>query len=224
MSDIEAKTESLDLMTDRTSAVCHWVKRSYEASKKWEQLAVDVYREAEGDSCLARTILASSLRAYFVDGKPQAETIRRWKEGCDGQEELNIKPPKVGESNASYVDWLYVADYLLLPCSSLRDDFDELNTVRKSQYRALFQSFQLRSYVVKAIEILEERSRLSDEEIVDLLKSESGDDDVKPSLATVKEAKRWTRADEKPRKIEAPVEPAYLGLYEPLYFKSNEEF
>ncbi len=133
-------------------------------------------------------------------------------------EDVTVSPPKISESNAAYIDWFYVADYLLLCCGTTRDEFDDVNTVRRAQFRSLLQSYLLRKYVIDAIALIEAKPKLSDEQVVEELKSAATDEESKPSLATIKEAKRWMRAGEKPNEVIRPEPPADLGLYKPLYF------
>jgi len=213
------KTDSLDSMTNRTEAVCHWLKRSYEISQEWNKVAMEIYLQSQGDSVLARTVMASRVRSHFITDKPQTETIRRWNKGHTEIEDVTITPPKVIESNAAYIDWFYVADYLLLCCGTTRDEFDDVNTVRRAQFRSLLQSYLLRSYVIEAIELMEQDSSLSNDQIVEQLKMKAKNEESQPSLATVKEAKRWMRAAEMPTNVIRPEAPAEVELYQSLYFK-----
>lgn len=210
------QTETLDTMTDKTQAICHWLKRSYEVSQGWSERAVAIYLQAQGDAVHARTVMASEVRNHFMSEKPDTEVVDRWKDGHKEIESVEMTPPKVNESNAAYIDWLYVADYLLLCCGTTRDEFDHANSTRRAMHRKVYQSYVLRSLVVDAISLIEEQPEISDEDAVKKLKSK--DEESPASLATLKEARRWVRQGEKPLATIEPESPKDIELYKSVYF------
>lgn len=213
-----SKKVLLDAFTDRTSAICHWLKRSYKIEQQWSEKATRIYLESQGDAILARTVLASDVRRHFLVDKPSEETVERWNEGHTEIDKILVTPPKISESNAAYVDWLYVADYLLLCCGSTRDEFDQVNSVRQGQFRSLLQSYFLRQFVIDAIGLIEREAGISDEDIVKRLKSLATDEDIQPSLASVKEARRWLKDGVNPKAVVRPEMPREIAIYQAIYF------
>lgn len=207
------RKESLDALPDRTRALCHWLKRSFKTSEEWADKATHIYLDANGDDALSRTILATEIRRHFIADSPGSEEIDRWNEGHTETERVLVVAPKITEANAAYVDWLYVADYLLLCCGTPRDEFDEVNTGRRGMHGKLAQSHRLRSLVAEAIKLLEADDGIDDERAVEQLKKIDKD----ASFATLKEARRWLKAKARPLPSAEPAEPPMIGLYKSIY-------
>ena len=130
---------------------------------------------------------------------------------------VHVTPPTINESNAAYVDWLYVSDYLLICCGTARDDIDAENTQRRASFRPVQQSYALRRLVVLALEIMDKSPKIGDDELLAKLQAIDGDESL-ASAATIKEAKRWAKAAKKPMPPVKPTEPPEMRLYQSLYF------
>ena len=201
-------------MTDKTISICHWLKRSYETKQVWEKVSVDIYISAQGIPVLARTELAGQLRSHFKNEDLATETLKLWNKSHTTIVNVEVIPPKINDSNAAYIDWLYVADYLLICCGTPRAEFDDINTTRRAQYRSVLQSYFLRKFVIDAIDILRSDPARLDIEIVKQLKIQAGENEIQPSLVTVKEAKRWLRAGVTPTEPKKPEPPIIVIFFD----------
>ncbi len=201
--------------TDRLSnGVLQWLARSYETLLHWRDCASNTYLAANGDSALARNRLAFDVRAYFLQEKLAPEELPRWRPGFESQELVKIIPPKVSPSNAAYIDWIRVADYLLLGVASSTESLDRANQQRETEFQTAHSSWRIRNVVYCGAAALRDDMKMTDPDLLDRLKKEHPD----ASMANIKEARRLAR-DGQP--LEAPQEPppaAPLQPYAPLYF------
>lgn len=204
---------SVDCLTD---AVMAWVTRSYDSHESWKQKAREVFMASNGDSVLSRTRVAGIIRRYFVEQKLKVENVRCWRENYDGVTSVRVEPPKISASDAGYVDWLYVADYLLLPCSAITEEYTEENQRRETEFEQLWSSYELRMAVYDARELIRKHPKMDDERIRDLLKKTRKE----ASLANVKKARRLEKANLPHIEPIPPERPASLPRYESVYFPS----
>jgi hypothetical protein len=203
--------------SDRLSEdVTAWLMRCYESQESWKQKAREVFMACNGDSVLSRTRLAAIVRKYFIEDKPQPEDVECWKDGFEGITIVHVEPPKVSASNAGYVDWLFVADYLLLGCAAITDGYTEENQRRETEFQQVWSSYQLRLVVHDARGLIREHPKASDSDILELLKKTYD----KASLANIKEARLLERAAVPHNKPVLPERPDPLPLYKPVYFSS----
>lgn len=213
MTEVESKPSS-----DRFSAeVLEWLMRSYKTQERWKNLARRVFFLSNGDSVLSRNRVAAKVRMHFVEGKPKEEDVEVWEDTYEGTKETRVKPPAVSASNAGYVDWLFIADYLLLPCASPIDQYVEENQRRESEFQQLFSSYQIRLHVHEARRLIQEQPSAEGDEILDSLKKEFD----KASLANVKEARRLETLNAPGHKPPEPQKPHLLPLYTPVYFPNQ---
>ena len=63
--DLLTERRELNSMTDKTEAVCHWLKRTYETTEHWKAKAVEAFFDANGDSATARYALANVVQAIL---------------------------------------------------------------------------------------------------------------------------------------------------------------
>ena len=139
--------EGLETSDQSTVTALEWFARSYESMEEWKGKAREVFFSLNGNSEVARNRVASMVRFYFVETPPKSEDVKRWKQGSDETETIHVVPPKISASNSAYVDWGYVADYLLLACAALSDVLDAENQLRETEYRTAFDSFKIRTMV-----------------------------------------------------------------------------
>lgn len=196
--------------------VIGWLMRCYDSQELWKRRARDVFMNSNGDSVLSRTRVASTVRKYFLDTPPPPEDVKRWKENYEDTESVHVEPPKVSASNAGYVDWLYVADYLLLGCAGITDEYNEENQRRETEFQQVLSSYQLRLAVHDARNLVREQPQLTDDSILDLLRKTH----EKASLANMKEARRLERASALHSKPIAPERPDPLRRYNSVFFPS----
>ena len=203
---------------DASATPIQWLLRSYETSVEWKAKAKDVFFSVNGDSNLARNRIAGIVRNYFIENKNRLvpEDVGRWKDGENVVEKGRFVPPKISESNATYVDWVYIADFLLLPFISLQEELDAENQRRETEFDNAMRSYKKRLAVEEAREAIRHDSLSTDAAILESLKSGHPD----ASLAAVKVARRLEKANVLEPKAREPVKAAPMPFYKPLYFPS----
>ncbi len=195
-----------------------WLLRSYETSVEWKAKAKDVFFSVNGDSNLARNRVAGIVRNYFIENKNrlEPEDIGRWKDGENVVEKVRVVPPKISESNSTYVDWVYIADFLLLPFISPQDELDAENQRRETEFDNAMRSYKKRLTVEDARESIRRDSLSTDAAILESLKSRHPD----ASLAAIKVARKLEKENVLEPKAREPMKPAPMPPFKPLYFPS----
>jgi hypothetical protein len=185
--------------------------RTYETAEKWKSKARDVFYSANGDSNLSRNRVAATVRQHFVKTPPQPEDVERWNEGFEKIETVHVAPPKV--SDPAYVDWLYLADYLLLACASPTEEFDEENQRRETEFRAVLDSYKLRMVVHDAREIMRQDGTLKNKDVLGAVKK------THPNAkdANVVQARKLEKNNVLHAPPVKPVPSQPMPLYTPLY-------
>jgi len=182
--------------------------------EEWKDKAREVFYSLNGNSEVARNRVAAMVRFYFVETPPKAEDVKRWKQGGKEMETIHVVPPKISASNSAYVDWCYVADYLLLVCAALSEKLDEENQLRETEYRTAFDSFKIRTMVHDARSLLRETPDAPETELLGALKAKH----AKAALAHIKEAKSLERGEVRFAPPKAPTPSTPMPRYVPLYF------
>jgi len=195
-------------------SVLEWVARTYETMEEWKAKAKDVFFSSNGDSNLSRNRVASIVRSHFLETPPKPENVQRWKTGFEEIEAIHVLPPKVSASNSAYVDWLYIADYLLLACASPTEQIDEENQRRETEFQNALGSYKIRSIVHDACGKMRNDTTISDNEIlVDVQK-----ENPKASMANIKEARRLEKGKVLHNAPKEPIPAEPMLRYTPLYF------
>lgn len=193
-----------------------WLLRSYETSREWKDKAKDVFFSVNGDSDLARNRVAGIVRNYFIENKNrlEPEDVGRWKDGENVAEKVRVVPPTVTESNSTYVDWVYIADFLLLPFVSLQEALDAENQRRETEFDNAMRSYKKRLAVEDAREAVRSGSLPSDAAILESLKIHHPD----ASLATIKVARKLEKENAIEPKAREPKKSAPMPPFKALYF------
>jgi len=210
---------------DRFSAgVNAWLMRCYETQETWKKKARKVFMDFNGESVLSRIRVAAMVRKYFLEERPQAEEVDRWNEFYEQIEKVHVEPPGISGSNAGYVDWLYVADYLLLACAGITDEITEEHQLRETEYQQSWSSYQLRLAVYAARTLIKEHPQMDDDGIKKLLderiKELLNDPRKKASNANVEEARRLDAAGLPHVEPMQPERPKPMPRYKSIYFPS----
>ncbi|NMC21223.1 MAG: hypothetical protein GYA33_12485 [Thermogutta sp.] len=212
MTNTKKKSASVK-SADPTAAVMQWIARSYESYRLRRERGREVYLACNGDSGLARMRVAAEIRQAAASAGPQPE----------GGEERPSLPLLEGAptdatlptgSRLLYVDWVLVADYILLACREPFSALTQENTRRKEEYRRLWESYLRRRWVVAARKSMRSDPGRSAEEILAALKAKH----PRITKANVLEAQRQERAGVPLRKPLKPSRPRLLRPYSPVYF------
>ena len=196
-----------------TATAIEWLARSYKSMEQWKQAGKELFFSLNGQSDVARNRMASVIRKYFVDTPPVAEDVRRWNRDVTEVETVRVVPPKISASNSAYVDWGYLADYVLLACAASSEELEEENQKRASEYRQSLESYSIRLAVFDARTIIREQINVNDADVLSQLQTKH----EKAAAAHIKEARKLERnearyAPPKPPK-ESPAMPRYVALY-----------
>lgn len=197
-----------------TSAALKWIARSYQSMEQWKLKGKELFFLLNGQSDATRNRLAAIIRKYFVETPPDTEELSRWKRDSTEQEIIRVDPPKISASNSVYVDWGYLADYVLLPCAAVSEELEAENQRRATEYRQAWESYMIRLAVFDARTILREKPALNDAALLAQLQTKH----EKAAAAHVKEARRLERNGVQYAAPVPPVETPAMPRYMPLYF------
>lgn len=206
--------DGLDSPEQSTTTAIEWLARSYESMEQWKRTGKELFFSLNGQSDVARNRLASVIRKYFVETPPTAEDVRRWKRDSTEQETIRVTPPKISASNSAYVDWGYLADYVLLACAAVSEELEEENQKRALEYRQLLESYYIRLAVFDARTLIRTNPELNDDGVLTQLKMKH----EKAALAHVKEARKLERNAVRYAPPKEPRESPEMNRYVPLYF------
>lgn len=201
--------------SDRLSgSILGWLARTYKTMEEWKAKARDVFFSSNGDSNLSRIRVAGIVRTHFLETPPKPEDVKRWKRGFEEIETVHVTPPKVSPSNSAYVDWLYVADYLLLACASPTEQLEEENQRRETEFQNVLGSYKIRMVVYDAREQMRDDASLADKDVLAAVQTKH----PKASMANIKEARRLEKENvfHVAPKEPIPVQP--MPRYSALYF------
>ncbi|MEX2188606.1 MAG: hypothetical protein WD875_17490 [Pirellulales bacterium] len=206
---------NLDVAHDQlTEQLLHWLMRRYETQEAWKEMAQDVFMRSNGDAALSRCRVAAIVRRYCMGERTILRSSRFARSSVELTTGHDDEPVPVTASNAGYVDWLYVADYLLLRCAALSDEYVDENKQREAEFQQLLGSYELRCNVYRARKTIRDNPGLVDADILDAIKLENSS----ASLANVREARRQERANIAFREPIKPEKPRELERYKPVYF------
>jgi len=150
------------------------------------------------------------IRSYFLQTPPKDEDVERWV--SNKIETIHVTPPKVTSSNSTYVAWLEIADYVLMPCSVCFEEIDAENQTRENEYRAVYDSYAIRMIIFDARNQIRSNPESTDEEILKLILDKS----PKAAMAHVKEARKLERAGVILKVPTEPPRPSLMVRYECL--------
>ena len=205
------QAQTADRLSD---SILKWIARSYESMEEWKTKAKNVFFFSNGESELSRNRVATMIRSHVIEAPQEPEEVRRWKVGLEEIETVKVSPPKVSASNSIYVDWLYVADYLLLACASQMEELDAENERRDAEFRNLKNSYTARSMVYEARKIMQQNHTLSDQEVLATIKKTFPD----VVMANIKEARKQEKGDVRHIHPKEPIPPKPMPRYTSVYF------
>jgi hypothetical protein len=204
----------LEASDQSTLTALQWIARSYESMENWKRVGKELFFSLNGQSDVARNRLASMIRAYFVETPPSSEEVRRWNREGTQQETVRILPPRISASNSAFVDWGYVADYILLACAAISEELEVENQRRINEYRLALDSYNIRLAVHEARTIIREQPDLPDSDVLSNLQTIN----AKSALAHVKEARKLERIGVQYVPPKPPTESPEMPRYVPIHF------
>lgn len=153
------------MMTAEHRKVHEWITKDYITAEYWKDIGKELYLAASGDSNLTRHRLADVLRRSFSKLQQGTVTYERWNDDFSAIVKIEIDTPEIGTSNDAYVDWLRIADYLLLAAASTWPRLEEENQRRKTMYDQALRGFETRKAVMVVAEHLKANPESTDGDI-----------------------------------------------------------
>lgn len=197
----------------------NWLNRSYESIKEWKAKALKVFLSVNGDSNVARNRMASQVRKFFEETSLVPEDVQRWKKGMNEVETVQVIPPKISESRSGYVDWLHIADFLLMTGCAEGEAANDEQQIRDTEFLNAQRSYKMRLVVEEVRAELRRDSTLSDDTLSMHLKVKFSEmfKDKDPPLVAIKEARRLEKSGVRTPSPKAPIKPEPIPRYTTLY-------
>jgi|GEM_PF-1532840 hypothetical protein len=207
----------------QSSTPLNWLNRSYESMKEWKAKALKVFLSVNGDSNVARNRVASQVRKYFEKTSLVPEDVQRWKKGINEIETIRVIPPKSSESRSGYVDWLHIADLLLMSGCADGEAINEEQQERDTEFLNVQRSYKMRVVVEEARAELRRDPTLSDDSLSEHLKEKFSemfkDKDKDPPAVAIKEARKLEKSGVRTPSPKAPIKSEPIPRYTTLYFQ-----
>ena len=210
----ELEFEPPEVPESQPATPLSWITRTYQSKLDWQNQAQEVFLSVNGDSNVARNRVATRVRQYFTETRLEPEDVQRWKKGANEIETIRINPPKLSESNSGYVDWLHIANFLLMAGCAEGEARDKENQTRETEYLNALRSYKMRVIVEDAREELRREPALSNESLLERVKKRHAD----ASLVSVKEARRLEKVGARTPPARAPIKSEPIPRYTTLYF------
>lgn len=200
------------MMTSDHRKVHEWLTKDCPSAEYWKEIGKELYLVSDGDCVLTRHRLADVLRRSISKLQPGPVTYEKWKDDFSEITKVEIESPGIGATNDAYVDWLRIADYLLLAAASTWPKLDEENQRRRTMYDQARRGYEARTIVKAVAAYLEEHPKAPDGDIQAALKHDVGQ-------VHIAQAKKVTPHTSGREIVEqGPEMPAQIERYKPLYF------
>ncbi len=200
-----------------------WLNRSYDSMRDWKSKALEVFLSVNGDSNAARNRVASKVRKYFEETTLAPEDVPRWKNAVNEIETIRVIPPKISESRLGYVDWLHIADLLLMTGCADGDAINEEQQIRETEFLSAQRSYKMRLVVEEARMAIRRDSNMSDgslsKHLNEMFSEMFKDKDKNPPLVAIKEARKLEKSGVRTPHPKEPIKPDSIPRYITLYFQ-----
>jgi hypothetical protein len=207
------------MMTSDHRKVHEWITKDYPTSESWKEIGREIYLASNGNCALARHRLADALRRSISKLQTGPTTYQRWNEDFSAIVTLEIESPGISTSNDAYVDWIRIADYLLLSAASTWPRLEDDNQRRKTMYDLSRRGFDARMIVKAVAEYLKENPQAKDADVRDALTAKG----IEVGQIHISQAKKITRHTGGVEIVEQEPElPTQIERYKALYFKDAE--
>lgn len=203
------------MMTADHRKVHEWLTKDHPTSEYWKDIGREMYLVSNGDGVLARHRLADALRRSISKLQPGVVTYDKWNEDFSAIVKVEIKSPDISTSHEAYVDWLRIADYLLLAAASTYPRLEDDNQRRKTMYDQSRRGYESRAIVMAVAAYLQANPSATDGEIQTALDR----DDREVAQIHIAQAKKITPHTSGREIIERePEVPQQLNRYASIYF------
>ena len=204
------------MMTSDHNKVLDWLTKDYETGEYWKDIGKEIHLASNGDSTLTRYRLADTLRRSMSKLQPGPVKYEKWNSDFTEVVTAEIDAPAISVSNETYVDWIRLADYLLLAAAVAEwPKRDEENQRRKMIYDQCRRGYEARMIVKAVAEYLEKHPTATDKDIKASL-NRDGREILQVHISHAKKIVPHTSGREIVE--QEPEPPAEIKPYMPLYF------
>jgi hypothetical protein len=195
--------------------VQEWLTRDYSTHESWKEIGKEMYLACNGDGVLTRHRLADALRRSISKLQPGPVSYDKWNEDFSAIVKVEIEPPTITTTSDAYVDWLRIADYLLLAAASTWPRLEDDNQRRRAMYDQSRRGYEARMIVKDVTEYLKENPTATDGDVRAALNRE-GREVIQIHIAQAKKTTPHTSGREIVE--QEPEVPSQVNRYSPLYF------
>lgn len=202
-----------EVSQDQATTVLEWIARSYQSLENWKKEAENIFYSLNGQSEAARNRLALKLRDYFSNETLSVEEVKRWNRNHTFIETVRVTPPKISATRLAYIDWCYVADYLLLSCAVESASILVENQRRANESRIMIASYDILCAIFEARKIINGDSGFSNQQVLKMVKK------IKDcvTLTHIQEARRQERNCEPLVQPRIPPVSVPMARYTAIY-------
>jgi hypothetical protein len=207
--------EARDSMTPEHEKVLDWITKDYESHTYWKNLGKEMFLVSNGDSVLTRHRVADALRRSISGHPTTPVTVSRWNDDFTAILAIEVDPPAIAVANQLYVDWIQIADYVLLAAAASFERLEEENQRRKEAFDRARNGYEARRLVGLVTEFLEQNPEASEDAVI-AASRELNLDVKKAHIALAR--KLATKSDSRQRRREVePTAPIMLGTYQSIH-------
>ena len=197
--------------------VLDWITKDYETWEYYKNAGKELYLVSNGDSALTRYRLADLMRRNMSKLQPGPVKFETWNDDCTEIITVEMSPAEITTSNEAYVDWLRLADYMLLAAAGPWEKLEQENQRRRAMYEASQRGYEARMNVEAVAEYLKENSQATDKDIKAAL-NRDGPEVLQVHIQQAKKIPPPAGSYDREIIEQAPEVPAEIGYYKTLYF------
>jgi len=202
------------MMTLEHTKVLDWITKDFETCEYYKNVGKELYLVSNGDSVITRYRLADLMRRNMSKLQPRPVKYQTWNDDYTEIITVEMTPAEITTANEAYVDWLRLADYLLLAAAGPSEKLDQENQRRRTMYEASQRGYQARKIVESVAKYLKENPEATDKDI----KSALNDDGREVLQIHIQQAKKIPSPHGREIIEQPPEAPAEIGSYKTLYF------
>lgn len=198
-------------MTPEHRKVMEWISKDFESYSYWTNLGQEMFLFANGNCEVTRYRVADALRRSVTRQPPGQVQVQRWNDDFSSIVTIDVEPPAVTVANQLHVDWIRIADYVLLAAKDPFDRLDDENQRRKELGDWVTNSFEKRQLARKIKAFIAENPELSDDQVIEAMRKENKDV-LKANIVLARKLADSNLDELEPTPLEA------IAGYKSLYF------
>ena len=202
----------------------NWIIRTYQSRMEWQSKALEIFLSVNGDSNVARNRVAANVRKFFEENELLPEDIQRWKKEANETESVRVIPPKPTDCRTPYIDWLHIADSLLMSGCAAGDAIEKEQQIRDTEFQNADRSYRKRLLVEEVRARLRSEPTLTNERLLEYLKDNfkeifKSDEMIKGLDKIIFKKRKMEKSGVRTPTPKAPIRPEPIPRYTTLYFQ-----